>query len=172
MYLKMIKQAFVSVVLAVSLMVSGCVTTSVGPDGQVQVTEPDYVTIQLLATASIASWAAVQKDGISQADATAVLGILDAIEVYHADGTAINPNAWAGAVQQQVPKRYQALANVLVQIVAMQLEKYGVMDQIPTPDSVGGKIMSAISTGVKLGLSPYLQSSTVWEDRTVYTYEV
>ena len=170
MYLK-IKHALVSVVLAVSLMVSGCVTTSVGPDGQVQVTEPDYATIQLMATAAVAGWAASQKEGIKPSDAKVVMDVLAAIESYHADGTAINPVAWSAAIQQQVPKRYQALSNVLVQIVAMQLEKYGVMEQIPTLDNVGGKIMNAVITGAKLGLSPYLSSGPVWGDRSSRIYE-
>jgi predicted small secreted protein len=172
MYLKMIKHVLVSAVLAVSLLVSGCVTTSVGPDGQVQVTEPDYEMIQLLSTASVAAWAASQKDGIKPQDAEAVMAVLTAIEAYHADGTVIDPAAWHVAIQNQVPKRYQGLAAVLVQIVASQLEKYGVMAQIPTPDSVGGKIMRSIATGVKLGLSPYLQSS-VGEGRvTVRLYSM
>lgn len=171
MYLKMIKHVLVSAVLAVSLLVSGCVTTSVAPDGQVQVTEPDYDLIQILSTASVSAWAATQKEGIKKQDAEAMLSILNAIEAFHADGTAIDPTAWAGAIQQQVPKRYQGLAGVLVQIVASQLAKYGVMEQIPTPENVGGKIMSAIVTGAKLGLAPYLPSSTKWGDRSSRIYE-
>ncbi len=169
-----LKNSLVALVLTCGLSVTpGCVSTIQNPDGSVVVSEPDYDVIQLLATATISAWAATQKDGIKPQDAEALLAIMASIEQYHADGSAINPAAWTVEIQKQVPKRYQALAVVLVQVVASQLEKYGVADQIPTPDSVGGKVMRAIITGASLGLAPYLPSSsaTIWEDRTVRTVE-
>lgn len=173
MYLKMIKQFLVSVVLAVGLTVSGCVTTTIGPDGQVQVSEPDYMAIQMLSTATVSAWAASQKDGIKPEDAAALAGIIQSVTEFHKDGAAIDSSAWTAAIAKQVPKRWQGLAIVFVQLTEYQLKKYVVLDQIPTPDSVGGKVMNAISAGALLGLKPYLEpTSTLWEDRTVYTYDI
>lgn len=161
-----------AVVLAVTLVSSSCVTTTVGPDGQVQVTEPDYIVIQMLSTAAISAWAASQKEGIKAEDAAALASIVDSVVEYHADGSPIDAAAWSAEIAKQVPKRWQGLAVVFVQLTEYQLKKYGVMDQIPTADSVGGKVMKAIADGAKLGLQPYLPSTlTIWEDRTVHTYE-
>lgn len=158
--------------LAAVLVTGGCVTTTVNPDGTVIQTEPDYEMIQLLSTASVGAWAAMQKDGISPYDAEALMGIIGSISEYHKDGTTIDPNAWSVAIAKQVPKRYQALAVVMVQLTAHELAKFGVSTEVPSPDSVSGKIMNAIVNGAKLGLSPYLPSAgTIWEDRTVVAYE-
>ena len=173
MYLKMIKHVLAAFMIVSVLATQGCVTTTVNPDGSAQVSAPDYDMIQLLSTASIAAWAASQKEGIRPQDAEALAAIIDSIESFHQDGSPIVESDWSAAVAVQVPKRYQALSMVLVVIVQSQLAKYGVMDQVPTPDSVGGKIMKAIVDGAKMGLAPYLPqtSVTIWEDRTVYTYE-
>lgn len=172
MYLNTIKHMLVSFVLALGLTVSGCMTTTIGPDGQVQVSEPDYMAIQLLSTAAISAWAASQKDGIKAEDAEMLAALVTAVVEHHQDGSPIDAASWSTAIAQQVPKRWQGLAVAFVQLTEYQLKKYGVMDQIPTKDSVGGKVMEAIATGAMLGLQPYIQSSmTIWEDRTVYTYE-
>jgi hypothetical protein len=145
----------VSAVLA-SLLVAGCATRTIQPDGSVVVQEVDTDAIKLMATASVAVWAASQKDGIKPEDAENLLSILNAVEVYHADGSPIKPEKWVSAIQKQVPKRYQALAMVLVELVAHELDKRGLSDVAPALSSDAQKILRAIHEGALVGLRPYL----------------
>ncbi len=151
-----LKNSLIACVLAFGLVLNGCVTTTVNPDGSTSVSEPDYESIQLLSTAAIAAWAASQKDGLKPQDAEVILKVMSAIENFHKDGTPLDEGQWSGAIAQQVPKRWQGVAIVLVQLTKHELDKYGVLDQIPTEDSVGGKIMKAIVTGVRMGVAPYM----------------
>ena len=173
-YLSNLKQCFTVLFLSASLVLGGCVTSTINPDGSVTVSEPDYVSIELLATGSVAVWAAAQKDGIKAKDAEMLLNIISAVEQFHADGTPLNPGDWSVAIAKQVPKRYQALAIVFVELTAHQLALHGVSAEVPAPGSVSDKIIKAVSTGAKRGLAPYLPaapSKSLWEDRTVQLYE-
>jgi len=144
-------------VLVLSLgMTVGCATTTINPDGSVVISEPDYQAIELLSVAAVSGWAATQKDGIKPEDAVAMLEILNTINDFHKDGTPVDSMKWIKPIREQVPPRYQALMIAMVQLTEYALNKYGVMDQIPTPDSTSLKVLQAIAKGAKMGLTPYL----------------
>ena len=158
-YLKTLsKFLVVCVALTFTLSVVSCAVTRTLPDGTVVVEEPDYASIQLMATASVAAWAASQKNGIKRADAENLLAILATIESFHADGSPIRPEMWAPVISKEVPPRYQALAMVLVTLVAHELDKRGLAEVVPAKGSVPEKVISAIVEGAKMGLAPYLMS--------------
>lgn len=155
--IKLINVLAIMAVVA-TLFVGACAIKTVNPDGSVVISEPDYTAIQLMSTASVGAWAAAQKDGISANDAKALLTILAAIEDHRADGSPIIASEWTAPITQQVPKRYQGLAMVVVALVAMEMDKYQVSSMVPVPGSVPDKIMKAIVEGAKAGLAPYLTS--------------
>ncbi len=153
----MFKHKLATYTLVMGLLIgAGCTVTQLNADGTRQVVEPDYALIQLSATASVAAWAATQRDGINRDDATAVVSILNVIEEFHADGSLLEPAKWTVVIQQQLKPRYQALAVVMVSLVAHELDKYGVAMKVPAADNTAGKIIKAVRDGVLLGLSPYL----------------
>jgi len=157
MWMKRLRNSVLpSVVLGVALCVGGCTMSVVNPDGTVQVSEPDYQSIELLATASIAAWAAAQKDGVHKQDAVAVMQILDAINQHRLDGAPIIPEQWAPVIKKSVPMRYQGLAMILVVLTAHELDKYQLNTIVPTKDSPAQKVLDAIVQGAKTGLTPYL----------------
>jgi len=135
---------------------TGCVTTTVNPDGTTQFTDVDYSSIQLLSSAAVAAWAATQKDGIKPSDAEALVTIIDVLENSHKDGSPLDLTAWAAAVKADVPVRYQALTMVMAQLIEMQLRRYGVAEAVPTLNGTTAKILDAVRTGAKLALTPYL----------------
>ena len=147
----------VSILAVTAFLFAGCATTVRNSDGTVTVTEMDYMGIQLMASASVAAWAASSKTGISKQDAETVVRVLNLIEEFHADGEYIDAAYWAAEIQKQIVEpRYQAVAVVMVQLVAYQLDRYGVSTQIPTLNNVPGKILKAIRTGVMAALAPYV----------------
>ena len=145
-----------ALLLALSLSIGACTTTTTLPDGSVQVQQLDTDTIKLLSTISVATWAASQKDGIQKADAQQVVRILDAITVFHLDGSPIKSEAWMPVVQKEVAPRYQALAMALIELVSHELDKRGLASTVPVPGNDADKIMRAIYEGAMIGLRPYL----------------
>jgi hypothetical protein len=156
--MKRLTNSALILVLSTFLLSTGCATTTLNQDGTVQFNDVDYSSIQLMSSATVAAWAASQKDGIKKTDAQAVVKFLDILEEYRKDGTAIDIAEWTKAIQAEVPVRYQPLAMVMVQLVDLQLKKYGVSATIPKPGGVTLKIMEAIRSGAMLALSPYLDS--------------
>lgn len=144
-----------SLALVLCLSLSACTTTVTRPDGTVESQAPDLDMIRLMASASVAAWAAAA-NGIKPDDAKALETILNTIVTFHADGTPIDPARWMPAVQRDVPPRYQGLAMVMVELVAYQLKKYDLASVIPEPDSDAWKILDAIQAGAHAGLAPYL----------------
>lgn len=142
--------------LVLCLALSACTTTVTRPDGTVEAQKPNLDMIRLMASASVAAWAAAA-NGIKPDDAQALTTILDTILNFHADGTPIDPAHWMPAIQRDVPKRYQGLAMVMVELVAYQLKKYDLSSVIPEPGSDAWKILEAIQAGAKSGLAPYLE---------------
>lgn len=140
-----------------ALLFTGCATTVKNADGTVSVTEADYMGIQLMASASIAAWAAASKNGLSKNDVETVVRVLTIIEEFHADGEYIDVSVWTAEVQKQfIQPRYQSLAIVMVQLISYELERYGVATTVPTPTNIPGKILKAIRTGVMVALAPYV----------------
>lgn len=148
-----------SAVVLCAFMLTGCATTITNPDGTVSITEVDYMGVQLMASASVAAWAASSKNGISKKDAETVVRVLDIVEEFHLDGSEINPLAWSAVIQKEVKDpRYQALAVVVTQLIAYQLAKYHVSTTVPTAGNVAGKIMKSIRTGVLVAIAPYMSA--------------
>lgn len=145
-----------SVCILSAFLFTGCATTTVNPDGTTSFTAVDYTSIQLMSSASVAIWAASQKDGIKKTDAEAIVKLLDILEDFRQDGSPLNIAAWSKAIKDDVPMRYQALAIVMVQLVELQLEKYQVSMTIPVPGDTASKIMEAVRTGAVLALASYL----------------
>jgi len=160
-----VSSAVVTCVVGLALSLGACVPTTMGPDGQVVQHEPDYQSVRLIASASVAAWAAAQKDGIKPDDAKALVGILESVNEYRLEGGAIVPEQWAPVVKRDVPVRYQALAMVIIQLTAHELEKYDLNPNVPIRDPRLGKILEAIYEGAKLGLTPYLMGMEEQEDR-------
>lgn len=152
----MLKNKFLICVLVGSLLVlGGCQATTYNADGTYVKSEIDYQTVKLTAMATVAAWAASQKDGINEKDAEAVEMIFESLSEYHADGSEINVRNWTAAAQTQVPMRYRGLAVVMSELVAYQLQKYGVSTQPVVIGSVPHKLMNAIREGVLMGIAPY-----------------
>lgn len=147
-------QFMCALVLSVALL-SGCATSVLNPDGTVTVSEPDYTSIQIMSSATVAAWAATQKNGINTNDAKTVVKMLDVLENYISDGSAIDPQAWSKEIKAHVPARYQPMAMILMQLVQHQLATHGVDKIKPTPGSTPFKIMEAVRTGIMLALAPY-----------------
>jgi PBP1b-binding outer membrane lipoprotein LpoB len=145
-----------SILILSAFLFTGCATTTLNPDGTTSFTEVDYASVQLLSSASVAAWAASQKDGIKKTDAEAVVKFLDIIEEFRKDGTPLSTTEWASAIKTDVPLRYQALTLVMVQLVELQLKRYGVATTIPKPGDTASKIMDAVRNGAVLALTPYL----------------
>ncbi len=152
----MFKSLCYALALSLFLLVSGCVTRVVNADGTSTVQAVDTDTIKLLATATVAAWAASQKDGISEKDAEATEAVIDSIAEYHADGTPIDVQKFTAAAQAQLPKRYQALAVVLVTIIQSELQKHGLSETVPSALNEASKIIQAVKEGAHIGLAPYL----------------
>jgi hypothetical protein len=113
-----------------------------------------------MSSATVAAWAASQKEGIQKKDAETVLRVLDLIEEFRRDGAVLNIEEWSVAIRNDVPLRYQALALVLVQLVELQLSRYGVAATVPQLGSVPSKIMEAVRNGAVLALMPYVDQKT------------
>jgi len=148
-----------SVLILSAFLFTGCATTTLNPDGTTSFTEVDYASVRLMSTASVAAWAASQKDGIKKRDAEALVKFLDILEEFHADGTPLSITEWASAIKTDVPVRYQALTLVMVQLVELQLKRYGVATTIPKPGDTASKIMEAVRNGAMIALTPYLNQA-------------
>jgi len=148
-----------SIIVLSAFLFTGCATTTINPDGTTQFTEIDYASVQLMSSASVAAWAASQKDGIKKRDAEALVKFLDIIEEFHQDGTPLSITEWSKAIKDEVPVRYQALTLVMVQLVELQLKRYGVATTIPKAGDTASKIMEAVRNGAMIALTPYLNQT-------------
>lgn len=145
-----------SILVLSAFLFTGCATTTLNPDGTVSFTDVDYQSIQLMSSASVAIWAASQKDGIKKTDAEAITKLLDILENFREDGSPLNIEAWSTAIKADVPLRYQALSIVVVQLLELQLEKYKVSMTVPVAGDTASKIMQAVRAGAMQALAPYL----------------
>ena len=152
----MLKNKFlICVLVGCMLVLSGCQATTYNADGTFVKSEIDYQSVKLTAMATVAAWAASQKNGIDQKDADAVEMIFESLSEYHADGSEINPKQWTEAAQKQVPVRYRGLAVVMTEMFAYQLKKYGLSTEPVVLGSTSYKLLSAIREGVMMGIAPY-----------------